>query len=380
MEDGLTLREEVTLRYIANASDNVTKFKGKDWVECSCGTLMPVLKAARNTVYRTLKSLESKQYILRSPQRLHGNLSIASFCLTDKARTLFFGFASDQKIHTYNKAKSFMLINHNKSNGGKTAERAKRTCSTPKASNQLGLFCESKPMTTVVQDMFKIWREELGSDESLNKRLSRFMVACYQKVFKSLERWREYVRKLSRSGYIMNKIRKCGYFLRWALSFKVINKIYEGGFGVPTESGSNQSSSNQRSSTESGSNQSWSTESWEERMTKANRIAADILSDSVMKIYKRYENDREARELIAEFIECYGKYEAVTVFSNAGIHLRGKRLRLYFGNLFHMNRFLIHCRYDRFIEYCEKRYDFKVELESSQTEEMPQIGNSLKFA
>ena len=290
MEEELTLREEVTLRYIANASENITKFKGKDWVECSCGTLMPVLKAARNTVYRTLKSLESKEYILRSSQRLHGNLSIASFCLTDKARTLFFGFASDQKMHTYNKAPSFMLINHNKSNGcvDKTAGRAKRICSAAKASDQLGLFSDSRPVRTIVQDMFKIWREELGSDESLNKRLSRFMVACYQKVFKSLDRWREYVRKLSRSGYIMNKIRKCGYFLRWALSFKVINKIYEGGFGVggaghlggsdylggaghPGGVGSSRGVGSTRG-----------VESGEEEMTKANRIAVDILSDSVM--------------------------------------------------------------------------------------------------
>ena len=92
---------------------------------------------------------------------------------------------------------------------------------------------QAKP--TIVQDMLRIWNEELERGDSLSRQLSRYLVASYQRKFGSLlEKWREYVRGLKKSAYVMGKLLKRlgNKLLSWALSFKVINRIFSGGFGV----------------------------------------------------------------------------------------------------------------------------------------------------
>jgi len=89
------------------------------------------------------------------------------------------------------------------------------------------------PKTTTVQDMHQIWNEVMQRDDKLNKKTARYLVACFQRKFESsLDRWREYVVALKRSTFIQKLGEKMKYLLSWALSFKVINRIFDGGFGV----------------------------------------------------------------------------------------------------------------------------------------------------
>jgi predicted transcriptional regulator len=93
------------------------------------------------------------------------------------------------------------------------------------------IYDSTKP--TIVQDMMSIWREHINPDEKLTKETSRFLVACfYQKFDKSLKKWKEYVIGLKNSLWITKFREKWKSILKWALSFKVINRIFAGGFGV----------------------------------------------------------------------------------------------------------------------------------------------------
>lgn len=383
MKNELTLKEEVLLNYIATTSENITKFMGKNWVECSCQTVMSVLRAERSTAYRTLKKLESKGYILRNPQRLHGSLNTASFCLTDKSRSLFFGSSSGQKNHIYNKASSFIFINHNKSKCPVDKKTNRKRVTPPTPSNQLGLFCEFKPATTIVQDMFKIWREEFGDGETLDKRLARWFVSCFNKVFHTLERWREYVKRLRQSSYIMNKMRECGYFLRWALSFKVINKIFDGGFGVGVTASSGWTSPSGLRSSSGGASSSGETSSWvnnqhlvtnqhgvetskgDKMKRESKEIDEQTLSNCVRREFAKYKNDKPAQDLLRKFLDFHGRYKLAVYFKYATIHLRGKRLVIYFANNFLKDYFDTPGNFERFKEYCEKSYDFETKTDSS---------------
>jgi hypothetical protein len=85
------------------------------------------------------------------------------------------------------------------------------------------------------QEMMKVWNETLCRDDALTKGLARYLVACFQRKFeRSLDKWREYVTALRGSKYVVGDLLKRlgSHLLKWALSFKVINRIFEGGFGV----------------------------------------------------------------------------------------------------------------------------------------------------
>jgi hypothetical protein len=92
----------------------------------------------------------------------------------------------------------------------------------------------ASPATTTAQDMLRIWNEETKRNDGMTPHTARYLVACHKVKFRqSLDEWRSYLRKIRTSSYIMSpefksKIRS---FLKWVISFRVIDCVLRGGFG-----------------------------------------------------------------------------------------------------------------------------------------------------
>jgi DNA-binding Lrp family transcriptional regulator len=113
------------------------------------------------------------------------------------------------------------LINLNKSN--------KSTCENFEKKN-LG---KDYPKPTIVQDMLRIWNEELGREDFMSKSVAPWLMEAFKKFQRSLDNWRSYLRRIKTSAYLMGA--KFKVYLKWALSFRVIDCILRGGFGCGAE-------------------------------------------------------------------------------------------------------------------------------------------------
>ncbi len=215
--------------------------------------------------------------------------------------------------------------------------------------------------TTTAQDMLEIWNTEFSLSDTLNKRVSRFLVACYQRVFQSLEKWREYVKSLKTSKYIRDKMLKLKHFLSWALSFKVIDYVKNGGFGVKLGDLLNNGDSGDRYSVDCKAKDS--KKQGNESMKKNTPITDDRFSRFFDDKIKKYKGDERAINLLRSFADLYGDYKFYEVFRHADVHLRGSKLRIYFQDNFNLSRFKRPGEYEKFKEYCNKTYDFEAELD-----------------
>jgi hypothetical protein len=113
------------------------------------------------------------------------------------------------------------LINLNKSN--------KSTCENFEKKN-LG---KDYPKPTIIQDMLRIWNEELGREDSMIRSLVPWLMEAFKKFQRSLDNWRSYLRRIKTSTYLMGS--KFKVYLKWALSFRVVDCILRGGFGRGAE-------------------------------------------------------------------------------------------------------------------------------------------------
>ena len=99
------------------------------------------------------------------------------------------------------------------------------------------------PKPTVVQDMIKIWNQEFpnqkivsGSTEQtgvihLTKQLARFLVAAIKLKFENcLEKWKQYLRLIKTSTYLMGE--KFKLSVMWVIKFLTIDRIRAGELGV----------------------------------------------------------------------------------------------------------------------------------------------------
>lgn len=75
---------------------------------------------------------------------------------------------------------------------------------------------DSKP--TIVQDMLAIYNEIVGGTVTPTKELSSWLVEAFKQKFKTIDRWKEYVKRK-----IWGKVKDTLHFLRYLLSFAVIN-------------------------------------------------------------------------------------------------------------------------------------------------------------
>ncbi|MDR2267912.1 MAG: hypothetical protein LBD81_00485 [Holosporaceae bacterium] len=119
------------------------------------------------------------------------------------------------------------IINLNKSNKSKIENGHKF-----KSGLQI---CTDRPKPTIVQDMTKIWREEFPhSPIVFSQRLCKFLVSAFQRKFnRSLEKWREYLRLIKSSAYLMGERFKI--WISNMLRFETIDRIFNGEFGVKKE-------------------------------------------------------------------------------------------------------------------------------------------------
>lgn len=72
--------------------------------------------------------------------------------------------------------------------------------------------------TTIVQDMLEVYNKTVGGTVSSTKELSCWLVAAFQQKFKTIERWKEYVKRK-----VWGKVKDTFHFLRYILKFAIIN-------------------------------------------------------------------------------------------------------------------------------------------------------------
>lgn len=83
--------------------------------------------------------------------------------------------------------------------------------------NQINHFDE-KNKTTIVQDMLRVYNEVVNGTLIASRELAPMLVAAYKQKFKTIDRWREYVKHK-----VWGKIRDTFGFLVKILGFSIIN-------------------------------------------------------------------------------------------------------------------------------------------------------------
>ena len=82
--------------------------------------------------------------------------------------------------------------------------------------NQISHSEKKKP--TIVQDMIQIYNEVTGATVTPSRELAPLLVAAYNQKFKTMERWRQYLKHKVRG-----KIKYTYHFLKKILTFSIIN-------------------------------------------------------------------------------------------------------------------------------------------------------------
>lgn len=101
----------------------------------------------------------------------------------------------------------------------KTAEPVKNDTQYIINNNIINQFNHSeKKKTTIVQDMVRVYNEIAGGTVTPDKHLAPLLVAAFKQKFKTLERWREYLK-----FKIWGKIKDTFHFLREILRFPIIS-------------------------------------------------------------------------------------------------------------------------------------------------------------
>lgn len=85
----------------------------------------------------------------------------------------------------------------------------------------------------------------------------------------------------------------------------------------------------------------------------------------VENIISQYAGFEDSQRLLRQFAKKYGDIKFCEIFRFCHLHLRGKKLTLYFSNHFIRDRFVDNHTYDDFINYCQKNFDFKIMLEEN---------------
>lgn len=253
----LSYRTESLLNIIINKIIKEGRWiEDKPWVSITQVHLGKILKCTPRCVLSHIRKLCDEGILLK--QQLNAKehdrtnyYAINPSVCEDVNLRVFFSRAIVKKLHNiYSNINTKSLINHNKSitrvceddlvsaNGGSDLRGSPALLpileqhAKEEFPADISQATQAKP--TIVQDMLRIWNEELSREDVTSKTLSRYLIASYQRKFGSLEKWTEYVRGLKKSTYVMGKLLKRlgDRLLSWALSFKVINRIFAGGFGV----------------------------------------------------------------------------------------------------------------------------------------------------
>lgn len=179
------------------------KRSNRIWIYNTLSEWAEQLNVSISTIRRTIKSLKEQ-----------GKIETAYLASNKRNRTLFYT-VTDKVIPDEHMDEHMYIEQEQKNN--KSIKSGK------------SLSKKTVTQTTTAQDMLRIWNETLEKKEKMSKELARFLVAAMKFRFKTLEVWRQFVRAIKESAYLMSERFKL--FLSWVLKFSSINRIMNGEFG-----------------------------------------------------------------------------------------------------------------------------------------------------
>lgn len=202
---------------------NTLKKKQKPYWDTNAHELKEIFRCqTAGTVSKKLKYLEEKGYIniqkawCRNGIQRHYRLYVSDKFLMNKpkktleTRVLIKGGDFPQSQSPNNIIQ--INLDNNKTNKSSCEEFSKN-------KGNVETRVTATPKNSTVQDMIKIYNEVVHANVKLSKgKLPQFLYASFKQKFKTLEKWREYVKAKTR-GFIENPI---GY-LKYLLKFININ-------------------------------------------------------------------------------------------------------------------------------------------------------------
>ena len=217
---------------------------GRIWIYNSLDSWAKQLKVSKSTIQRTIRSLK-EQGIIDSEHLSYSKRNRTLFYSINYKKLAKSDFSHMVKIKEKTTAYDHMvdhmyyIDNNNKFNKSyKSPDNfsEKSSKSSEEKSSNLEPVVTEKPKNTTVQDMVKVFNTEF-SDISVNldKNLARNLVAAFKLKFEgSLEKWKEFLKLIKTSSYIMGE--KFKLTLRWLLKFSTIDRLKLGELGVKIKS------------------------------------------------------------------------------------------------------------------------------------------------
>lgn len=219
--------------------------KGVCWVYGSHDKWAEELGASPKTVERIVKKLREEGIVSVEKHAKHHGNHTNFYTINYKALENLLGEniqtkSSRQKSRVLNSNNN---ININKSNKSNTniqkideEKSTARTSSNPSASSVEPSKQTERPNVTA-RDLLDIWNEEVGIHSTkavMTKDRARFLNAAFKFKFSySLDQWKTYCKKIASSDFLMGKVKSTfRATLDWVLRFSVIQRIFEGAYGV----------------------------------------------------------------------------------------------------------------------------------------------------
>lgn len=237
-----TLRESAFIKFLSYQIIKAEKnqnfgviLDGKVWIYCPATELAEKLYCSERTIRSLIKKLCNKGVIIKNKLSSNPMCQTNYYTFSDgflKAlgvspivQNLQGEYITTYQINKSNKSIKSDYYYTNKKQQQKDGDGSQVHTQT----TDNGEACtDERP--TIVQDMLKIWNDTLKMNEIADKKLAANLVACYKQKFKALDTFKLFCEAISRSQYLTAPGFKL--WIRWATRFDVINRIFNGEFGV----------------------------------------------------------------------------------------------------------------------------------------------------
>jgi predicted transcriptional regulator len=210
--------------------------EGRGWIYNTLDEWAKQLKISKSSVRRAISSLKAK-----------GIVDAEYLSANRRDRTLFYSVNHEKLKQFFNKEeKSCSCVQktgfrkhineHMEEHMYIETENSKQIInksnkSRPAAVDILKEKDLKKEKPTIVQDMIKIWKEEISPEVILTPKLSQYLVKIFKERFNSsLKEWKRYLKLIKTSAYLMKEEFKLTLF--WAIKFITIDRLRAGELGV----------------------------------------------------------------------------------------------------------------------------------------------------
>ncbi len=213
---------------------------GRIWIYNSLDSWAKQLKVSKSTIQRSIRSLK-EQGIIDSEYLSHSKRNRTLFYSINYEILAKSDFSHIVKIKAKIPADEHMvdhmyyIDNNNKINKSYKSpnnffEKSSKNLEENVSNLEPGVV--EKPKNTIVQDMVKVFNSEFSDiSVKLDKNLARNLVAAFKLKFEgSLEKWKEFLKLIKTSSYIMGE--KFKLTLSWLLKFSTIDRLKLGELGV----------------------------------------------------------------------------------------------------------------------------------------------------